>query len=201
MIVVGVTGGLGTGKSAVTAMLGRLGARTISADALVHDALRRGTSTTRAIRRAFGPSVIAADGSVNRPVLAAVVFSDRRRLQRLCRIVHPVVIRRMRATIHRHRRRAPRGVVAVEIPLLVEAKLTHTVDVIVVVTATRAQQVSRVRHATGWPVAAIRRRMAAQLPLRVKVRAADVVIRNTGTWSQTQRQVRDLWKTLKAPPK
>lgn len=201
MIVVGVTGGLGTGKSTVTRMLRALGAHTLDADALAREAVAPGTAGWRAVRRAFGRQVITAAGAIDRRALAALVFTNRKQLARLNRIIHPIVIRRMRQQLKRLQRRDPGGIVAVEVPLLVEAEVEQLVDRVVVVEATRAQQMARVRAATGWSRTEIHRRIAAQLPLAVKRRAADVVIRNTGTRTETRRQVRALWKTLKARPK
>ena len=201
MLVIGVTGGLGTGKSTVTRMLKQLGARTLDADALAHQAIARGTSGWRAVRRTFGPRVMTLSGEIDRRALAQIVFNDRRQLQRLCRIIHPIVIRQMARAIRALRARRSTGVVVVDVPLLIEARLTRTVDCVVVVTARRAQQIQRVQRATGWPRADILRRIQAQLPLAVKVKAADVVISNSGTTIMTRRHVRALWKKLKAQPK
>ena len=223
MLVIGVTGGLGTGKSSVCAMLRELGARTIDADVVAREVIAPGTPGWRAIRRVFGSRVIAAGGAVDRRALAGIVFADHRRLARLNAIVHPRVLRRIRQDIARLRRDEKRPacaqragkrggqartrrskrcrVLAVEIPLLVEAGVTRVVDRVVLVEATTRQQVARVRAATGWSTAAIGRRITAQLPLDVKRRVADDVITNSGTRNQTRRQVRALWKRLKAQPK
>ena len=201
MLVIGVTGGLGTGKSTVTRMLRTLGARTIDADALAHAAMARGTPGWRAVRRAFGPGVVTPRGDIDRRALSAIVFGDRGKLKRLNGIIHPIVIRWIRQELTRLRRQHPRGIVAVEVPLLVEAGLERLVDRVVVVVATRAQQVARARRAAGWPRAEVLRRLRAQLPLATKRRAADAVISNTGTQTQTRRHVRALWKKLKAQQK
>lgn len=198
MLVIGVTGGLGTGKSTVVRLFRGLGAHTMDADAIAHQAMEPGTRGWRAIRRAFGTAVLAPRGRVDRRALSRIVFADHTQLRRLCAIIHPVVIARVRRELAILRRSDPRGIVVIEIPLLVEAGASGWVDRTVVVDATRAQQIARVRRATGWSQRAIQQRLRAQLPQAVKRRLADDVIDNTGTLSLTRRQVRALWKRLKA---
>ena len=201
MIVIGVTGGIGSGKTTVTRMFGALGARTLSADAIARAVTARRTAGWRAVRRAFGPRVMTSAGEIDRRALARIVFAQPRSLARLNAIVHPRVISRMQRDIARLRRADPTGVVVVEIPLLAEAGARHLVDVVIVVEATQAQQVARVRRATGWPAADIRRRICAQWSAASKRRIADAVVKNTGARGNTRRQVRALWKTLKARQK
>ena len=201
MLVIGVTGGLGTGKSTVTRMFGKLGAHTIDADAVARDVMAPASAGWQAVRRAFGTRVLTPAGVINRRALAGVVFARPRALARLNAIVHPRVIRRITQEIARLRRTGRHRVIAVEIPLLVEAGVRDVVDYVVVVEATKRQQVARVRRATGWSKAEILQRMQAQLPLAVKRQVADCVITNTGTRADTRRQVRVLWKRLKARPR
>ena len=165
MLVIGISGGLGTGKSTVTRMLRELGAHTIDADQLAHAAMAPGTPGWRRIRRGFGPRVLTRTGAVDRRALAGVVFRDRQQLARLNGIIHPIVIRDIKRRLTQWRRRAPQSIVAIEAPLLVEVGLQGLVDRVVVVTATRAQQIARVQRATGRSRAEIIRRMQAQLPL------------------------------------
>jgi len=196
VIVVGVTGSFGTGKSTVARLLARRGARVIDADAVAHALMARGTPVWRRLRRRFGEAVVRADGRIDRVALSRVGFASRRAWRDLCRIIHPAVIARVRWQIGQIRRRAPTAVVVLDVPLLIESGMASWVDWLVVVTASRRVQVARLRRRQRWPVAEIRRRLGWQLPLVDKVRVADVVIDNGGSRRATAVQVQRLWERV-----
>lgn len=198
MLLIGVTGGFGTGKTTVARMLGRLGAAVIDADAIVHALLAAGSPLTRRIAATFGRDVLDARGAVDRRRLGRRVFADPVALRRLNRLVHPAVRRRMRQAIARIRRRSPRRIVVLDVPLLIEGGLYRTVDLVVVVVAPRRTQVARVRRRTGLSLATIERRLRRQMPLRQKRRYADVIVDNGGSRVATQQQVRRLWESVTA---
>ncbi len=196
-MLIGVTGGFGTGKSTVARMLGRLGAEVIDADAIVHELLMAGSPVAQRIARMFGAEVLDARGAVDRRRLGRLVFADPSALKRLNRLVHPAVRRRMRVRIAAIRQRNPRSVVVLDVPLLIEGGLYRTVDVVVVVVAPRRVQVARIQRRTELPVAQIERRIRQQMPLSRKRRYANVIVDNGGLRAATQQQVRRLWESVK----
>ncbi len=193
MIVVGVTGSFGTGKSTVAQLLARRGAHVLNADALAHEAMAPGTAVARRLRRRFGAAVVGPDGAIHRAALARAGFASRRAWQDLCRMIHPAVIVRTRRALRAIGRRRPRAVVVLDVPLLIESGMTALVDWVVVVTAPRRVQLARLRADGRWPVAEIRRRLRWQMPLAQKVQRADVVIDNGGSRRATAAQVRQFW--------
>ncbi len=192
MTVVGVTGGLASGKSTVLDELGRLGACTIDADAIVHALLAEHKPTQQAIEEAFGAEVRGASGGIRRDTLAAKVFSDPAALATLCAIVHPPVIERIRRQLRDFQSEGVH-VVAVEVPLLVEARLQDLVDIILVVAASEAEQLARAQATRGWTEAEARARIAAQAPASAKQEIADIIIDNAGTVEALHDQVSAWW--------
>jgi dephospho-CoA kinase len=187
MVKVALTGGIATGKSHVLAQLSDRGIPTIDADSIVHQALEARTPTTDAIVLAFGHAVLQTDGRVDRPVLAAKVFTDSRARLRLEAIVHPVVyeeIRRWFDTVDK-----PTAVAS--IPLLYETHRESDFDVVVVTACTMDEQIRRIVE-RGLSEEHARRRIAAQLPTDEKVARADFVIWTSGTIAETNVQVEEL---------
>ena len=198
MIVIGITGGVATGKTTVAKMFERLGAKRVDADAIVHRLQRPGTPVFQRIVRRFGRSVLREGGTLCRQALGGIVFRDRRALRDLCRIVHPPVIAEIRRTLRRLRRRRPGSIVVVEVPLLFESGLASSMDHLVVVSAPVAVAFRRARKRSGLSRTAFERRWRAQMPLRRKAAQADWVINNGGTLAGARRQVEALWLRLKA---
>lgn len=197
MVVLGITGSIGTGKTTVARLFEALGAKRLDADAIVHALMRPRTAAWRDIRRAFGSVVCDAQGRIDRAVLAARVFAQPRARRRLERILHPRVLRVIARQLRQWRQQGRVKVVVVEIPLLFEANAQRLVDWIVVVTAPRAVQEARLRRQYGWRPQAIRQRVAAQWALPAKVALADVVIDNGRRVADTRRQVKDAWNKLR----
>ncbi len=185
-LVVGVTGGIASGKTTVMRLLAQKGIPGISSDDLAHDVIKKGKPAYRAIVRAFGSGVLDNDRQINRVKLALVVFSNPAQLKRLERMVHPQVIRELKRFIQRHH-----GVIAVDIPLLFEAKLTHLVDRILVVYCSRPQQLSRMLKRDKLSRSQALARLKAQWPLASKLKGADIVVRNTGNSSKLRREVKN----------
>lgn len=192
MIVVGITGTVGTGKSTVAKMLKALGAEVIDADQLAHEAIQPRQPAWRHIVKTFGRTILKADGSIDRLALGQRVFRNLSARRRLERIIHPEVIRRTTMRLTQWRRQGRVRVVVLDVPLLVEAGMRKLVDRLVVVTAPASVQRQRLK-ARGWSESEIRRRIAAQWTLSAKVALADVVIDNGGGLVETRRQVKDLW--------
>jgi dephospho-CoA kinase len=194
MLLVGLTGGIGSGKSTVAAMLAERGAVVVDADDLARRAVEEGTPGFDQVVDAFGNTVLREDGSLDREGLARVVFRDPDARRRLEAIIHPEVGRLFQAERQRHEHTD--RVVVYSVPLLVENGLQGMFDVVVVVTADEAVRLARL-EARGMAAEAARDRMAAQLPEAERERVAGVVIRNGGSLEDLERRVDELWEDLK----
>lgn len=190
--VIGVTGNIATGKSTVLKMLAELGAETIDADQLVHQMMGPDSILAEPIAAAFGDEVINPDGSINRPALGQVVFSDPAKLEQLEQIVHPFVVKRMISAI------AEPGpdVLVLDAIKLFEAGIADHCDVVWVVDADRETRIRRVMERNKVDRAEAERRLDAQPPQEEKLARADVVIDNGGSLAETEAQVRAAWEQL-----
>lgn len=193
MLVIGLTGGIATGKSTVSRMLRELGAPVVDADAIVHELQQPGTPVTMAIGREFGPEVIRPDGSLDRAALGRIVFSDPARRKALEAIVHPAVRERMYAEMERCRQ-AGEPAVVLDIPLLIESGWQRTVDQVWLVYVDRATQLARLIGRDGLTPAAAEQRLAAQMDLEAKRAMAHFIIDNRGTLDETRVQVEAVWR-------
>lgn len=190
--VVGVTGNIACGKSAVLKMLRELGAETIDGDELVHQMMGPGSILADPIRERFGDGVIADDGSIIRPELGKIVFSDPEALADLEAIIHPLVVAEKRAAIHRP---GP-DVLVLDAIKLFEAGMAADCDEVWVIDCDRETQIKRLTARNGIDRAEAERRIDAQPPQAEKVARADVVIDNNGALSDTHKQVLAAWERL-----
>jgi dephospho-CoA kinase len=205
--VVGLTGGIGTGKSTVARMLAGLGAVVIDADAIVHELQGRGTPLLARIAESFGAEMLRPDGALDRERLAKLVFSDPAARKRLNELVHPAVgaemLRRLEAA-----RAAGVALVVLDIPLLLEGRAraepgraktaSDLVSEVIVVYAPESAQIERQVSRDGATPAHAAERVRAQLPIEEKRKLADHVIDNAGSLADTERQVRALYAKLTA---
>lgn len=202
MQVLGITGGIATGKSTVTRMLADLGAPTVSADALAHALLAPGTSMTQAVLAAF-PDCADPSGplgqTIDRRALGKLIFAGKVARLRLESLTHPAIIAALQEQIAVWRNSDAACIAAAEIPLLFEAGLEAEVDQIVVVACAEAAQMARM-ISRGIDEAEAVRQIAAQWPLAEKMARADVVIYTDDGLEDTQRQVDALWQSLSAEP-
>jgi dephospho-CoA kinase len=193
VIKVGLTGGIGSGKSEVARLLAGHGAVVIDADALAREAVAPGSDGLARVVAEFGPAVLDTDGSLDRAKLAEIVFADAGRLAALNAIVHPYVARRSAEVM------AGLGVEAVvvyDMPLLVENNLQDQYDVVVVVDASAETQLRRLTEARGMAEPDARARMAAQAGREQRAAVADVIIDNDGPRAALTDQVDALWQRL-----
>src|SRR5436309_12608506 len=193
MLLVGLTGGIGAGKSTVAELLARHGAVILDADAFARDAVRNGTDALAAVVRRFGADVLGSDGELDRARLTGIVFPDRQALDDLEAIIHPEVRRMIAEGIRSHL--DTDDVVVLVNPLLIEMGTHLDCDVVVVVSASPETQVTR-SVARGMTEDDVRARIAAQLPLDERARTADVLIDNEGTLADLEREVDVLWRQL-----
>jgi len=195
MLVIGVTGGLGTGKSSVARMFGELGATVIDADTVAHAVMEPKRLAWRALVRTFGRDILNEDETINRTRLAERVFRDAQARHELEAIVHPPVIRQIKQQLSRLWRHRRVKAVVLDVPLLMETESESLVDRVVVVTA--PPEIQRKRLAgRGMSEAQINERIAAQWEMGRKVAMADHVVDNADGLEQTRRQVRQLWNQL-----
>lgn len=195
-MVIGVTGGVGTGKSTVAGMFRKLGAVVLDADAIAHEVMEPKRIAWRQIVRAFGEGILNDDGTVNRRKLAGLVFQDIEARRRLERIIHPPVLREIRRRLHRLRRSRRTRAVVLDVPLLIEAGAQALADALVVVTAPPEVQRERLRVKHGWSDEEMEARRAAQMELSAKVALADYVVDNADGVEATRTQVKQLWEQL-----
>ena len=197
MLRVGLTGGIGSGKSSVVAMLREMGVPVIEADDVVHELSRAGEAVYDEIVKTFGREILAENGEIDRARLAAMVFGSPEKLTQLNGIVHPRVLERTEQWMSERRRDGARLVV-IEAPLLVETGFHRRLDRLVVVWCRPEQQIERLSGERGMSREEADRRIAAQLTVEEKMRVADHLIDNSGTRDETRRQVEALVKRLEA---
>lgn len=197
MLWVGLTGGIGSGKSTVARILESLGITVIEADRLAHDVMMKGSEGARKVRAAFGDAVFDSDGNVDRAKLGALVFTDKSHAKRLEleSIIHPEV--RAKSESERRRLESLGAELAVyEIPLLFEKKLEANFDLIVTVAASLQTQVDRVMARSGLSEEQAHSRIAAQLHQDQKIHASDFVIWNDGDERELRRQTEKMLKEI-----
>ncbi len=193
MLRVGLTGGIGSGKSAVAELLAAHGAVVIDADRLARDVVRAGTQGFDRVVKEFGDTVVGADGELDRAALAAIVFDDPERLAALNAIVHPLVGARTAELAGL----APQdSVLVVDVPLLVENRLDGAYDIVVVVDAPDDVRLERLRESRGMDETAARARMGAQASPQERLEVADFVIDNSGDLTDLAAVVGELWRDL-----
>jgi dephospho-CoA kinase len=194
MLNLGLTGGIGSGKSAVARMFADLGAATLDSDALVRSFLGPGQKGTAAVAAVFGDDVLGADGAVDRRRLGAMVFGDEEARAKLEGILHPMVIATRREWIEERRKEMGPGAVTVaEAALIFEAGTWPEFDGVVLVTAPVEVRKARLLSA-GWDEAEVERRMAAQWTDERKAALSDWIVDNGGDEGATRAQVEVLWK-------
>lgn len=198
MLVIGMTGGIASGKSTVAQRLRELGAVVLDADQVARDVVDPGTPALQEIREFFGNRVIAEDGTLDRKVLADIVFADATRRSRLESIIHPRVREKMEADVAQLRAEGRTEVVICDIPLLFETGMSlDPFDRILVVYAPKEKQIRRLMERNGLTPEEAQLRLEAQWPTEEKVRRADDVIDNSGSIVDTLRQVDEVWSGWK----
>jgi dephospho-CoA kinase len=198
MKILGLTGGIGSGKSMVARMFAQLGADVIDADQLARDVVEPGQPALEEIATAFGRDILWPDGRLNRSKLAGIIFADPAARARLNAITHPRIRERMDAAIAT--RRSGSGVLIVDIPLLYENDRTATVETVIVVWVDPVTQLRRLQERDGLRPEEARQRIAAQMPLDEKRARADVVIDNSGSREDTRRQVEAIYRRYVSTP-
>lgn len=193
MKVIGLTGGIGSGKSTVSRFLAELGATIMDADRIGHEVFKPNTEVWHEVVAAFGQQIIAANGTIDRQKLGTIVFSNPEARARLNQIMHPRIFEEAKAQLEKYRKQGVR-VVVLEAPLLVEAGWTSLVNEVWVTTAPENTVLKRLRERTGLSEAESRARIRSQLPSEEKMKQADVVIDTDGNLNELKAKVRELWQ-------
>ena len=194
MIVIGLTGGIGSGKSEVSRMLKELGATVIDADRVGHEAYRPYTESWKDLVDEFGRDILLPNGEIDRKKLGARVFSSPQELARLNAIVHPRMYTMMEERLEALRRQGTE-VVVMEAAVLIEAGWTPLVDEVWVTTAPEDVAVQRIRQRNGMPGEEVRQRIRSQLSSEERAKQAAVVIENSGGMEELRERVREAWSS------
>lgn len=195
MLKVGLTGGIGSGKSEVSRRLGARGAMVIDADKIAREVVEPGTDGLARVVAVFGPQVLREDGSLNREKLGSIVFADSEKLAALNAIVHPLVgarVAELQAAAD------PGAVVVYDVPLLAENNLAPMYDVVIVVDASDDVRLARLVGTRGMSEQDARARIAAQATREERLKVADIVIPNEGTLDDLEARVAEVWAELTA---
>jgi len=197
MLIVGLTGGVASGKSVVSRILKEEGAYLIDADQIARELVQPRTSAWEELVKVFGKEILQKDGSIHRKQLAAKVFSDPKQRDLLNRTLHPRIKEEMGRRLKAIGQKDPEAIVVIDAPLLVETGDHREMDKVIVVISTEAQQIARLREREGMDQEEARRIMASQMATKEKVKVADFVIRNEGSLEETERRAREVFQELK----
>lgn len=198
MLKVGLTGGIASGKSTVSATFARLGAQVLDADEVAREVVLPGKPAWTKLRQTFGSEYFHPDGRLNRRKLRRLIFADPEERSKLDAIVHPEVMEEINRRFEQLMTAAKDVVVVVDVPLLLEVGVAHRFDRVIVVYVTENVQIERLRQRDGLSLEGARRALSTQMVLNKKVEQADYVIDNSGTRDETQAQVEKVWQELRA---
>lgn len=194
-MIIGLTGGIASGKSTIAQLLARRGALLVDADQAAREVVQPGEPALEAIASAFGQAVINADGTLNRSALGAIVFRDKASLTKLEAITHPAIRRRMQSQIHTYSEQYPDSLIVADVPLLYETNQEHLYEGIMVVYVPESVQLARLMARNSLGEAEAKRRISLQMDIEEKRRRADWVIDNSGAMADTERQIDAFWKS------
>jgi len=194
--VIGLTGGIATGKSTVSAILKKAGAVIIDADRIARQVVKKGLPAYREILENFGESILLPDGEINRSVLGNIIFTEPHRKQLLNRIVHPHVKREMDRRLNALENPSPDTIVVLDIPLLFEAEMHKDIAEVIVVYAPEHIQIKRLMKRDNISEADAVARVQSQMPIEEKKNRATVVIDNSGTMEDTRKQTLQIFEAL-----
>ncbi len=195
MKVIGLTGGIGSGKSTVSQFLAELGAVILNTDEVGHEAFKPDTEIWHRVVAAFGRQIITPDGNIDRKKLGNIVFGNPESLSQLNQIMHPRMYALVKAQLEEYRRQRTR-VVVLEAPLLLEAGWTSLVDEVWVTTAPEATVLKRLEERSGMSQAESLTRICSQLSSEERIRRADVVINTDCDLDELKARVKELWQKL-----
>ncbi len=197
MQVIGLTGGIATGKSTVSAILENAGALIIDADRIAREAVKKGQPAYREIVEHFGETVLLPDGEINRSVLGDIIFNAPGKKQLLNKIVHPYVRKETHRQLQQIGRTEPNAIVILDIPLLIEAEMDKNLSEVIVVYVPEHIQIERLVQRDGISEADALARVRSQMPIEEKKEKATIVVDNSGSKENTRRQTLKIFQRLK----
>jgi dephospho-CoA kinase len=197
MLLVGLTGGIASGKSVVAARLAEHGAVVVDADAIARQVVEPGTPALARIAAEFGPGVLTPDGRLDRAALGAIVFADESKRLLLNSITHPAILEESQRQFAAAGAADPEAVVVYDVPLLSEARSRAEFDVVVVVSAPEETRVERMVSIRGMSVEEATRRIRSQVPEDTRRAMADIIIESGGTLDETLAQADAVWQQLR----
>ncbi len=191
-LVIGVTGGFGTGKTTVSAMLAKRGATVVNADRIAHHMMLPGGAAYKKVLSLFGKKILSRNGRIDRKLLGKIVFADIKKLKLLNGLIHPEVTKKIKETISKDK-----GGVVLDCPLLIESGLERMVDIMVVVTAKKRIEVNRAKKRHHLKEVDVLRRIRRQMPIAKKIELADFIIDNNGSLKSTRILVEKAWRKIR----
>jgi dephospho-CoA kinase len=197
MLIVGLTGGVASGKTAVSRVLGEEGAYIIDADQIARELVQPHKPAWKEIIRAFGKEILQENGSIHRKKLAEKIFTDPKQRRILNRILHPRIKEEMDKRTRKIGKKDPEAIVVMDAPLLVELGMQHQVDRLIVVISTQLQQVERLEKRDRRSPEEALKLFSSQMPVGEKEKLADFVIRNEGSLEEMKKRAKEVFKQLK----
>jgi dephospho-CoA kinase len=197
MLNVGLTGGIASGKSTVAGMFVEKGAYLIDFDTLAHKVQEQGKPAWQKVVDYFGRDILGSDGTIDRSKLGNVVFNDRKKLDKLNKIVHPFVYQAWDNQLQKINKKDRHAIVLSDIPLLFEGKKQNLFDLTILVVIAPEEQISRLIRRNDISPEEAQKRLKSQMPIHKKKTMADIVIENQGSLSETKKIVKETWRKLK----
>ncbi len=197
MYRIGLTGGIASGKSTVANMLRRLGAAVIDCDVIAHDVVAAGSEGARLVAAAFGAAAVGADGAMDRDYMGDLVFSDKTAKKRLEVLLYPLIFKRIDKALE-HLAKTGESVAFLDMPLLYEVKYNACVDEVWLVYVPPAVQLKRLQERNGYTKEEALARIHSQMAMDEKKRLSPVVIDNSCSGEETEKQVREQWRSLQS---
>jgi dephospho-CoA kinase len=196
MLIVGLTGGVASGKTTVSRVLKEEGAYIIDADQIARELVQPQTPAWKKLVKAFGPEILQEDGLIHRKKLADKVFANLQDRKLLNRILHPRIRKEMERRVRGIGQKDPEAIVVIDAPLLVELGEHCQMDKLIVVASTQTQQIERLKKRDGISPEEALRIFSSQMPIEDKVKLADFVIRNDGSFRETKKKAREVFEEL-----
>ena len=201
MLNVGLTGGIASGKSTVARMFVALGAHLIDFDKLAHEVQEPGKTAWQEIIKYFGDGILNQDDTINRNRLSQIVFTDRKKLEALNNIVHPLVFNLWQERLDEIKKQEKHAIVLSDVPLLFEGKTQDLFDLTMLILISPEEQISRLIERNSVSHEDAEQRLKSQMPIADKIGLADIVIDNQSDVSQTEKKVVEIWQQLKSREK
>jgi dephospho-CoA kinase len=196
MLNVGLTGGIACGKSTVARMFVKNGAHLIDFDKLAHEVQKPQKLAWQKVVDCFGQEILCPDGKIDRIKLGNIVFADKKKLNKLNKIVHPLVYQEWHKRLEKISRKEKHAIILSDIPLLFEGNMQHLFDMTMLVLIEPEEQIRRLMARSGVSKEEAEKRLNSQMPISDKISLADIVIDNSGSTSETGKRVGQVWQEL-----